>query len=213
MNKSNKIFDVNSKDEHSWNEYVAGLIDGDGCFLISKAGYGSLEITMDIYDEDALNKLKQKLGGSVLPRSGSKSFRYRLHRKAPLIETAHRVNGQIRHTTRLLQFKRICDLYNIPFKEPLPLTSNNGWFSGFFDADGTIGFSLKKGWPQLIVSVSQKNKIDLLPFQSVFGGYIRLDKASDTHKWELYSEKAILEFHKYLKEYPLYSHKKSVFLY
>ena len=54
--------------EESWNEYLAGLIDGDGSLLISKEGYASLEITMDIHDEYALNKVKQKLGGSVKPR-------------------------------------------------------------------------------------------------------------------------------------------------
>lgn len=135
------------------------MIDGDGCFLLSKAGYVSLEIPMDIHDEDALNKVKQKLGGSVKPRSGSRSFRYRLHRKAPLIETIHRVNGKIRNTKRLSQFKRICELYNISFKEPLPLTRHSGWFSVFFDADGTIGFSMKDGSPQLIVSGTQKDAI------------------------------------------------------
>jgi hypothetical protein len=54
--------DQNIKNEESWNEYLAGLIDGDGCFLISKAGYGSLEITMDIYDEAALTRLQKKIG-------------------------------------------------------------------------------------------------------------------------------------------------------
>jgi len=148
MNKLQNL-DANSKNEQSWNEYLAGLIDGDGCFLISKAGYGSLEIPMDIYDEAALNRLKEKLGGSVKPRSGSRSFRYRLSRKALLIEVIHRVNGKIRNSQRLPQLKRLCELYNIPFKDAqnVPLTSQNGWFSGFFDADGTIGFSMKKMGP------------------------------------------------------------------
>lgn len=47
--------------------------------------------------------------------------------------------------------------------------------------------------------------------QLVFGGYIRLDKSSNTHKWDLYREEAVLEFYKYLQEYPLYSHKKKRF--
>jgi hypothetical protein len=54
-----------NENENSWNRYLAGLIDSDGCLLVSKQGYASLEITMDIYDENALNKIKQKLGGSV----------------------------------------------------------------------------------------------------------------------------------------------------
>jgi hypothetical protein len=153
------------------------------------------------------------LGGSVKPRSGSRAFRYRLTRKALLIEVIHRVNGKIRNSQRLPQLQRLCQLYNIPFNDctNVPLTLQNGWFSGFFDADGTIGFSMKNNWPQLIVSVGQKNKIDLLPFQLVFGGSIRLDKRTTTYKWDLYSQEAILNFHNYLKDYPLYSHKKIVF--
>ncbi len=200
--------DFNNNQENSWNEYLAGLIDGDGSLLVSKEGYASLEITMDIYDEYALNKLKQKLGGSVKLRSGARAFRYRLHHKAGMINLISRINGKIRHSKRMVQLKKICELYNIQFKEPVPLTIQNGWFSGFFDADGTIGFSMKNASPQLTVSVSQKDPIDLSPFQNVFGGFIRLDKHSNTYKWDLYRKEAIFEFCGYLKNYPLHSHKK-----
>nr|QIZ74050.1 putative site-specific DNA endonuclease [Chaetophoropsis cf. attenuata FACHB-2291] len=96
------------------------------------------------------------------------------------------------------QFKRLCELYNIKFQEPLPLTRENGWFSGFFDADGTIGFSMKNNWPQLIVSVTQKYQSDLLSFKSVFGGSIRLDTRTTTYKWDIYSQDDVLDFQKYL---------------
>ena len=45
---------VNTGLNSNWKEWVAGLIDGDGCFLLSKKGYASLEVTMDIRDEHAL---------------------------------------------------------------------------------------------------------------------------------------------------------------
>jgi hypothetical protein len=76
MNQVTQNVDTISKDDDSWNDYVAGLIDGDGCLLISKAGYGSLEITMNLNDKDALDKLSQKLGGSVKWRRNAKAFRY-----------------------------------------------------------------------------------------------------------------------------------------
>jgi ubiquinol-cytochrome c reductase cytochrome b subunit len=76
----------------------------------------------------------------------------------------HRINGKIRTTNRIPQLKKLCKLYNILFIEPLPLTYDNAWFAGFFDADGTIGFSMKNNYPQLVVSVSQKYKSDLLVF-------------------------------------------------
>lgn len=107
----------------------------------------------------------------------------------------------------------MCELYNIPFQEPVPLSIQNGWFSGFFDADGTVGFSIKKGWPQLVLSVGQKDPEDLLPFKDVFGGFIRLDSKSNTYKWDLYREESIIAFVHYLKSYPLQGNKKNEYFY
>nr|ALO20944.1 putative LAGLIDADG homing endonuclease [Microglena monadina] len=135
--------------EESWNEYLAGLIDGDGSLLISKKGYASLEITMDIHDEYALNKVKQKLGGSVKRRSGAGAFRYRLHHKLGILNLLGRISGNIRNSQRIAQLQKMCILYKIPYKDPVKLTLHSSWFAGFFDADGTITYSMKKGWPQL----------------------------------------------------------------
>lgn len=194
--------------EESWNQYLAGLIDGDGCLGISNKGFASLEITMDIHDEYALNKVKQKLGGSVKLRSGARAFRYRLHNKAGIIDLLHRINGYIRNSKRIPQLQKMCSLYEIPYKDPLKITRDSSWFAGFFDADGTIGYSMKKGWPQLTISVSNKKGVDLIPLQEVFGGFIRLDKATNTYKWDIYSTESVTAFCEYLQEHLLYSHKK-----
>ena len=47
----------------NFKQWLAGLIDGDGCFSLSKKGYASLEITMDIRDERALQAVKNVYGG------------------------------------------------------------------------------------------------------------------------------------------------------
>lgn len=202
-----------SENENSWNDYLAGLIDGDGSLLISKKGYASLEITMDIFDEYALNKVKQKLGGSVKKRSGANAFRYRLHHKAGMKDLILRINGRIRNSKRIVQLKKLCDLYGVSYQEAPSITRSNSWFAGFFDADGTLGYSMKNGWPQLVVSVSNKEKQDLRFFTEVFGGKIRLDSNSNTYKWEIYSTEDISLFLDYLKQNPIYSHKqKRVFL-
>lgn len=191
-----------------WNQYLAGLIDGDGSLLISQAGFVSLEITMDINDLQALNLVKQKLGGSVKRRNTSLSFRYRLHNKAGMLDVISRVNGEIRQSNRMVQLQKICALSQIPYQAPQTLDSNNAWFAGFFDADGTIGYSYKKGWPQLTISVGQKLPADLACFQNVFGGTVRLDSRSNIYKWAIYSEVDIQNFYKYCRKFPLYSHKK-----
>jgi hypothetical protein len=56
-NDSNK-FTIHS---HRFIEWLAGLIDGDGCFLLSKKGYASLEIIMDIRDQHCLYQIKKNL--------------------------------------------------------------------------------------------------------------------------------------------------------
>ena len=95
-----------------FKQWLAGLIDGDGSFLLSKKGYASLEITMDIRDERALTAVKNVYGGSIKLRSGVSALRYRLHNK-DLLNLINDVNGDIRNPIRLIQLNYICVKYNI----------------------------------------------------------------------------------------------------
>jgi hypothetical protein len=112
-------------EDKRFNQWLAGLIDGDGCFLLSKKGYASLEITMDIRDSMCLYKIKNIYGGSIKFRSNNKAIRYRLHDKKNLINLLNAVNGEIRNSNRILQFVKLCNAYNIEFYHPKPLTYNN----------------------------------------------------------------------------------------
>ena len=69
----NKKFIHNNKNK-IFVQWLAGLIDGDGSFLLSKKGYASLEITMSIRNEHALQIVKNAYGGSIKPRSGAKAL-------------------------------------------------------------------------------------------------------------------------------------------
>ena len=121
--------------EKAW---LAGLIDGDGCFTLSKKGYAALEITMDLKDSATLYYIKQIYGGSVKLRSGVKAIRYRLHHKEGILLLINDLNGHIRNPIRILQFSKLCEKYSILLKYPQPLTYYNHWFAGFFDGDGSI---------------------------------------------------------------------------
>ena len=57
--KSNYISD-------SFFEWLAGVIDGDDYFRLSKQGTARLTITMDLRDKNALYEIKHKLGGFYL---------------------------------------------------------------------------------------------------------------------------------------------------
>ena len=107
---SSTIYNNSLKDK-AWNEWLAGLIDGDGSLLVSKSGYASCEITMSLQDEHALAIIKQKLGGSIKLRSGVKALRYRLHNNKGMIDLITRINGNIRHSSRLKQLEIVCLCY------------------------------------------------------------------------------------------------------
>ena len=190
------------KEENLFNEWLSGLIDGDGSLLVSKKGYPSCEITMSLYDEYALRYIQNKLGGSIKLRSGVKAIRYRLHNKERMINLVNRINGKIRHTSRLKQLNLLCSILDIKFKMPDILHSTHGWFSGFFDADGTITFSLKGKYlsPQLTISVCNKLLIDISYFKDIFGGNLYFDRAQNGYyKWSIQDKEDILYFLSYIR--------------
>lgn len=68
-----------------FNQWLAGVIDGDGCFQLSKKGYASLEIVTQLRDKRLLYLIKPKYGGAVKLYAGDNYLRYRLHHKAGLL--------------------------------------------------------------------------------------------------------------------------------
>ena len=204
-----KNFSSNIND--NWGQWLAGLIDGDGSFLLSKKGYASIEITMDIRDEHALMIIKNYYGGSVKLRSGANALRYRLHHKSGFLNLIKDVNGNIRNSNRLLQLNRICNKYEINLIYPNKLIFYNGWLSGFFDADGSI--TINRSTAQFSISISQKS-IDLLNnLAKIYGGNVYADSSSQTFKWVISKKEEILILLNYFKKYPPKSEKsKRLFL-
>lgn len=204
-----RMFSIKSKENNkNWNQWLAGLIDGDGSFLLTKKGYASLEITMDVRDEHALQIIKNVYGGSLKLRSGSKAIRYRLHHKSGLFLIIDHVNGEIRNSNRLVQLNKICEKYEISLIYPNKLKFANGWLSGFFDSDGTI--TINKNNTQLSISVSQKTAELLQPLIEIYGGNIYIDKSSSqSFKWYVTKREDILKLIEYFKVYPSRSAKKN----
>lgn len=141
MNKMKHItnLEVKAKNENDWNEWFAGLLDGDGCFFISKAKEVSVEITTHIFDVKLLAHVKDKLGGgSIKMRSGSQSVRYRVKAKPIVYEILTRVNGKLHNEKRLAKYQEACQLFQI---EPIasgPLSPTSPYIAGLIDSDGTI---------------------------------------------------------------------------
>lgn len=191
-----------------FKQWLAGLIDGDGCFLLSKKGYASLEITMELRDERALQQVKNVYGGSIKLRSGVSALRYRLHNKEGLLNLINDVNGHIRNPIRLIQLNYICFQYDITLIYPEKLTLENGWLSGFFDADGSIAINTSN-W-QLSISAGQKTSELLTPLVELFGGHVYIDRGGyGSFKWYVTKKEDIVNLIEYFKKYPSRSAKNN----
>lgn len=129
-----------------WDQWFAGVIDGDGCFYINKKNEISFEVTTSNFDIEVLNSIKNKLkGGSIKPRSGSNSFRYRVKAILIIQTIVYKINGKLYNPVRLSQFKRVCEILNIKIKKsPFIIEITNTYLAGLIDSDGTISISVSK---------------------------------------------------------------------
>lgn len=128
-----------------------------------------------------------------------------------MLDLVNRVNGYIRHSSRLVQLNRVCALLGVQLLSPDTLHNEHGWFSGFFDADGHIGYYLKGNYanPQLTISVTNKLYADVVHFLTFFGGAIYFDKAQNGYyKWSVQSEANFSSFLDYSKACPPQSIKR-----
>lgn len=135
-------------------QWIAGVIDGDGHFHISKQGYVELSVVMEPRDIACLYKMKQRYGGSVKATSHAKAVRFRWHHLAGIQHVIKDVNGLIQNPVRYAQFKRVCELYNVETMCPIPLDYNSAYLSGLFDTDGSVYFNRKS--MQAFITVTQK---------------------------------------------------------
>ena len=190
-----------------FNEWLAGLIDGDGYFILTKKGYTSCEICMDARDKKALYEIEHKYGGSIKPVSGAKAFKYKLRNKKGLVHLIKDINGLIRNPIRLLQMNKLCNKYEICLKYPKPLTYNNGWLSGFIDSDGSIYLNEMSG--QIFIGISQKNRFLLEPLINLYGGRIDiLSPKIEAFKYVIYRKIELFSLiDNYFSKYPLKTEK------
>nr|UYR50845.1 hypothetical protein [Morchella crassipes] len=137
------------------------------------------------------------------------AIRYRLHNKAGMIDLVTRINGHTRNSVRLIQLESVCLNLNIAMIQPLEITKSNGWFAGFFDADGTVTYSMKNGYPQLTISVTNKHEENVKYFESALGAKVYFDKGGyGSFKWSIKSPTDIDIFLDYIKTFPSRSSKK-----
>lgn len=205
INKEKVIINKNikTKNMEKFNEWLGGLIDGDGYFYVSKEGKVGLEITVGIEDERMLKEIQNAYGGSIKLRSGSKSLRYRLGTKEYVKNLVNGINGNIRNTKRLVQFSKLCSILEIEVLAPKKLNLDNNWLAGFFDGDGIIDYYLNNNKPELFISVSNRYLVDIEDFKELLGGNIYFDKSQNGNfRWNITDEVNHMKWYEYIKNNP-----------
>jgi hypothetical protein len=137
---------INNKLE-KWNDWFAGMTDGDGCFYINKKEQSiSFEVTTHTMDRRILYDIKNKLNaGSVRLRSNSQSVRYRVKAKNVIHDILNRLNGKLYNKARLEQFNKACDIMGIKQRLSSPLLDKkSAYLAGLIDSDGNICISVSK---------------------------------------------------------------------
>lgn len=129
------------KTDEEFGHYLAGLIDGDGCF----ARY-TLVIAFNSLDASLAYYIKKRIGyGTVRKVKGKNAVLYKLSGREGLEKVIDLVNGKLRVQNKIDSLEK--NILNL-FKEPLNLkhkpylntSSNldNHWLAGFIDADGSF---------------------------------------------------------------------------
>lgn len=202
---------VTTKDDNSFNQWFAGIIDGNGCFTVSKNGNCSLEIIVNHHNIKMLRFIQNKFGGSIKLRAGTNAYRYRIHNKNTLIQIIHRINGYIQHSKRIHQLHAICQKFHIQPIIPMHLDIHSSWFAGFFDAKGSIDLTLSDN-PQLIIQVCDKEYKNIHEYLKVFGGHIAYDQGKNGfYKWSIQSFEDHITFSNYSKNHVFRSSKSKRF--
>nr|YP_001315140.1 putative site-specific DNA endonuclease [Chlorokybus atmophyticus]ABO15141.1 putative site-specific DNA endonuclease [Chlorokybus atmophyticus] len=119
--KNRKTF----KSKTDFQDWLAGLIDGDGNFLVSKQGYTSCEITVGEDEKDLLYRVKQKLGGSVTLRTGIAAYRWRLHNKKGMLFLVSLVKNRLRLLIRQEQLEKVINAPSLYTKGDTILSDPN----------------------------------------------------------------------------------------
>jgi hypothetical protein len=158
--------------------YLAGLIEGDGCFSDRR-----LEIIF--HENDIANAyfIKKFIGfGTVSKIKEKRAVKYVLRHMTGLYKVIGLINGKFRSENKINQWKKhnyeSIFHFNILPPDQSSLVSN-AWLAGFTDADGCFFISIVKSKThrlkisiRLEFKISQKDSVILKQIQKVFGGSI-----------------------------------------
>lgn len=194
------------KSKNFFHHWLAGVIDGDGSLLVSKAGYSSCEITVGERERQILTVIKGWLGGKITRRTGVAALRWRLHHKKGMLLLVAAINGKLLRRESQQQLARLCQVLNVELKSPGQFSPQNAWLAGFYEVEGY--FNVNSTTLQCSVTLSQKDDSILREIQREMSGRIYWDRSWRGWLYAASSLEDIARWVDYFSKYPLCSWKQ-----
>jgi len=178
-NKYKIMYPNNKKISEDWLNWFIGFSEGDGSFIIDNRN--NLQFVITQKDIKVLEMIKNTLTFGRVIKQGKLTYRFIVEQKI-LIELIILIfNGNMLLPSRIKRFKVFLEMFNkkaikgkiilsqIEFIKPENEPSlNNGWLSGFTDAEGCFTISIKKttGFSIRFI-LSQKHESNLTFFSKL----------------------------------------------
>ena len=152
--------------------WLIGFSEGDGSFIVSKRGDLSFVITQDTRDIQVLNMIQKNLNFGKVIKQGKTVSRYVVQDKIGLYLITLLFNGNLLTLNQINKFKKFLENvnnYNNNGRIKLPYIKlsdfsvkpslQNGWFSGFTDAEGCFSVTIFSNSNRfnIIYDISQKS--------------------------------------------------------
>lgn len=201
---------------NDFGHYLAGLIDGDGCFI-----YKQCVIVFNYYDASSAYYIKKYLGfGNITKIPSKNAIKLIISKKEGLEKIINLINGKLRVPFKIESIKKnIIPAYKTIFylEKELCLNDstdlNNYWFAGFADADASFQIKIinrktrKNPEIRLNFQIDQKKNDLLNLIKKEFGGNIGYRKPQDTFYYGSTSFGSARNFINYFDHYHLLSSK------
>lgn len=132
-------------------EWLVGFTEGDGSFIVDKAGYVSFQITQSQIDVQVLYRVRQLLGfGRVVQQDAqNNTWRFCVRDRNNLRKLIFLFNGNLVLEKNYKRFYSFVSAFNACYNEEIKILSarpsatlTTGWLSGFTDAEGCFTVSV-----------------------------------------------------------------------
>ena len=201
-------------------DYIAGVIDGDGNFDIrvinGKRVLKSIRIVSHIDNIRILYKIKDLLKTGRIRARNEYIFMYIVSHREGMKKLVESVNGSIR--IKVPGFIDACKFLDVEYKPADPrIKKESGYLAGLIDTDGSLEFNKEAGRLDLLLEFKKNEYTKNLDFEEVLEkpSLYELkkrnqtkDKVFESIRYTYASIEKMKRVYEYVKKYRLYSDKK-----